>query len=99
MLRACHEHRVSDAEPRNPYHSILRAARYRSVTNRAAGVSPRISSAKCVLLWETAAEALAQSDPVWLVQRVVAEEMPAVLDKQRRHQGRLKVVVDMTASV
>jgi hypothetical protein len=60
----------------------------RIVTNRAAGVSPRISSAKCVLLWVTAAEALAQSDPVWLVQRVVAEEMPAVLDKQGRHQGR-----------
>ena len=49
-----------------------------------AGVSPRISSAKCVVLCETAAEALAQSDPVWLVQRVVAEEMPAVLDKQGR---------------
>ena len=65
----------------------------RIVTNRAAGVSPRISSAKCVVLYETAAEALAQSDPVWLVQRVVAEEMPAVLDKQ----DEIKVVVDMTA--
>jgi hypothetical protein len=40
------------------------------------------------LLEETAAEALAQSDPVWLVQRVVAEEMPAVLDEQARHQDR-----------
>jgi hypothetical protein len=38
---------------------------------------------------------LAQSDPVWLVQRVVAEEMSAVLDKQ----GSLEVVVDMSASV
>jgi hypothetical protein len=44
---------------------------------------------------ETAAEALAQSDPVWLAQRVVAEETPAVLNKQ----GNIKVVVDMTASV
>ena len=50
---------------------------------------------KVCLTLETAAEALAQSDPVWLAQRVVAEEMPAVLNKQ----GDIKVVVDMTASV
>jgi hypothetical protein len=36
-----------------------------------------------------------RSPSVWLVQRVVAEEMPAVLDKQ----DDIKVVVDMTASV
>jgi hypothetical protein len=39
---------------------------------------------------------LAQSDPVWLVQRMVGEEMPAVLDKQGRHQGRGR---KLTASV
>ena len=79
--------------PLFPRRSHRRATGF--ATNRAAGVSPRISSAKCALLWETAAEALAQSDPVWLVQRVVAEEIPAVLDKQED----VKVVVDMTASV
>ena len=36
-----------------------------------------------------------RSPSVWLVQRVAAEEMPAVLDKQ----DDIKVVVDMTASV
>jgi hypothetical protein len=59
------------------------------VTNRAADISPRISSAKCVLLWGTAAEAVAQSNPVRL-----SDEIPGVLDKQED----VKVVVDVTAS-
>ena len=55
----------------------------RIVTNRAAGASPRISSAKCVF-GEQDGQALAQSDPVWLVQRVVAEKVAVLTSRDQR---------------
>ena len=100
-----HREELSAADGRTPNivrvpvrtERLFAAPATRIVTNRAAGCQSTDFFDKCVLLWESTAEALAGSDSVWLVQRMVVS--PSRCRPCSTTREEIKDVVDRTASV